>query len=144
MPGHPDSTKLSKLLLSNTHTGHTHMMTGFVSFGEENCTRWILTFKSQNETHSPCEGMQTLQGKTDMGMSPCCGRPSDTGNWKPRLEGSVWIFFPKIYGVAQLALLLVLERQPSSHSALSQRSPLAMEISEDRQNTNNVPEAYFV
>lgn len=93
MPGHPDSTKLSELLLSSTHTGHTHMMTGFVSFGEGNCIRWILTFKSQNETRSPCEGLQTLQGKTDTGMSPCCGRPSNTGNWKPRLEGWVWIFF---------------------------------------------------
>lgn len=30
-----------------------------------------------------------------MGMSPCCGRPSDTGNWKPRLEGWVCLFFLK-------------------------------------------------
>lgn len=56
------------------------MMTGFVSFEEENCTRGILTFKSQNETRSPREGMQILQGKMGMGISPCCGRPSNTGN----------------------------------------------------------------
>lgn len=53
-------------------------------------------------------------------------------------------FFPKIYALAQLALLLVLEWQSSSQSALSQRSLLAMEIHENKQNTNNAQEAYFV
>lgn len=53
-------------------------------------------------------------------------------------------FFPKIYALAQLALLLVLERQSSSQNALSQRSLLATEIYENKQNTNNAPEAYFV
>lgn len=85
-----------------------------------------------------------MQGDSATGTSPCCGRPSDTGNWKPRLEGWVWVFFPKIYALAQLVLLLVLERQSSSQSALSQWSLLAMEISENKQNKNKALEAYFV
>lgn len=76
-------------------------------------------------------------------MSSCCGRPSDTGNWKPRLECLVWFFFPKIYALPQLVLLLVLKWQSRSQSPLSQWSPLAPEAYENKQNTNNTSEGYF-
>lgn len=68
--------------------------------------------------------------------------------WHWKLETKIrrlgLVFFPKIYTPAQLELLLVLEWQSSSQSALSQRSLLAMEIYENKQNTNNVLEVYFV
>lgn len=79
-----------------------------------------------------------MQGDSARETSPCCGRPSDTGNWKPRLEGGVWGFFPKIYTLAKLVVLLVLEQQSSSQSALSQQSLLAMEIYENEKTQTMV------
>lgn len=103
-----------------------------------------MTFISSNETRSPCEG----------GVN--CASGLGHGNvtmlwealWHWKLETKIRRlglgFFPKIYALAQLELLLVLERQSSSQSALSQWSLLAMEIYENKQNTNNTLEAYFV